>query len=107
MIAQIAAADEMGIFHASAKTTRGCLTTDDGWIGSLLASAAKTGKLETVFVEIFHHEDAALQGLRDLDPGHGLDTTDGRSYSEMTVDGLTEICHRLNNLTLRGHLQGK
>ncbi len=106
LIAQIAAADEMGMFHCSSKTTRGCLTTDDGWIGSLLASAAKTGKLKNVFVEIFHHEDPALEGLRNLDPGHGLDTTDGRSYSQTTVDGLEEVCHRLNNLTLRGHLQG-
>lgn len=106
LIAQIAAANEMGMFHCSAKTTRGCLTTDDGWIGALLASAAKTGKLKNVFVEIFHHEDPALEGLRKLDPGHGLDTTDGRSYSETVVDGLVEITHRLNNLVLRGHLQG-
>lgn len=104
LIAQIAAADEMGMFHCSAKTTRGCLTTDDGWIGALLASAAKTGKLKNVFVEIFHHEDPALEGLRNLDPGHGLDTTDGRTYSETVVDGMVEIAHRLNNLVLRGHL---
>ena len=106
LIWQIAEAGEMGMFHCSAKTTRGCLTTDDGWIGALLATAAKTGNLENVFVEIFHHEDPALEGLRNLDPGHGLDTTDGRSYSEMVVEGLVDITHRLNNLVLRGHLQG-
>lgn len=106
LISQIAAADEMGMFHCSAKTTRGCLTTDDGWIGALLASAAKTGKLKNVFVEIFHHEDPALEGLRNLDPGHGLDTTDGRTYSETVVEGIVETTHRLNNLVLRGYLQG-
>ncbi len=105
LIAQIAESGEMGMFHASAKTTRGCLTTDDGWIGALLAAAAKTGKLEYVFVELFHHEDPALQGLRDLDPGHGLDTTDGRTYSEAVADGVTEVAHRLNNLVLRGYLK--
>lgn len=104
LIAQIAATDEMGMFHCSAKTTRGCLTTDDGWIGALLTSAAKTGKLKNVFVEIFHHEDPALEGLRNLDPGHGLDTTDGRTYSETVVEGMVDITHRLNNLALRGHL---
>lgn len=105
LIRELAAADEMGMFHASAKTTRGCLSTDDGWIGALLTAAAKTGKLEFVFVEIFHHEDPALQGLRDLDPGHGIDTTDGRSYSETLIDGLTETARRLNNLVARGFLK--
>jgi hypothetical protein len=105
LIAQIAEADEMGMFHASAKTTRGCLSTDDGWIGALLAAAAKTGKLEYVFVELFHHEDPALEGLRNLDPGHGLDTTDGRTYSEAVIDGVEWVARRLNNLVLRGILK--
>jgi len=105
LIAEIAAAGEMGMFHASAKTTRGCLSTDDGWIGALLAAAAKTGKLEYVFVELFHHEDPALEGLRQLDPGHGLDTTDGRSYREAVVDGVVEVARRLNNLVVRGLLK--
>ena len=78
-IAEIAASDEFSMFHASAKTTRGCLSTDDGWIGALLTAAAKTGKLETVFVEMFHHDDVALEAQRNLEPGHGGDTTDGRS----------------------------
>lgn len=106
LIEQIAASDEMGMFHASAKTTRGCLSTDDGWIGALLTACARTGKLEYVFVELFHHEDPALQGLRDLDPGHGLDTTDGRSYSEAVADGLGDVARRLNNLVTRGILEG-
>ena len=105
LIAQLAASDEMGMFHASAKTTRGCLSTDDGWIGALLTAAAKTGKLEYVFVEIFHHEDAALQGLRDMDPGHGIDTRDGRSYSQTVVDGVVDVTRRLNNLVARGFLK--
>jgi len=104
-IEDLAASDEMGMFHASAKTTRGCLTTDDGWIGALMAAAAKTGKLEYVFVEVFHHEDPALEGLRALDPGHGIDTTDGRSYSETVIDGVVEVTHRLNNLVARGMLK--
>jgi hypothetical protein len=103
-IAELAAANEMGLFHASAKTTRGCLTTDDGWIGALLASAAKTGQLKHAFVELFHHEDVALETLRDAVDGHGVDTTDGRSYSEVVIDGLVEVARRLNNLKARGLL---
>lgn len=105
LIAAVAAADEMGTFHASAKTTRGCLSTDDGWIGALLAAAAKTGRLEYVFVEIFHHEDPALEALRQLDPGHGIDTRDGRSYREAVIDGVVDVARRLNNLVARGHLK--
>jgi len=90
------------MFHASAKTTRGCLTTDDGWISALLAACAKTGKLETVFVEAFHHEDEALVGLRTADPGHGVDTLDGRSYDQLVVDGLADVGRRLNNFVARG-----
>jgi len=103
-IARIAEADELGIFHASAKTTRGCLTTDDGWIGALLAAAARTGKLEYVFVEIFNHEDPALEPLRNLGLGHSIDTTDGRSYHELVLHGLTDVSHRLNNFVSRGLL---
>ena len=106
LIAEIAATDELGIFHASAKTTRGCLTTDDGWIGALLTAAAKTGKLEFVFVEVFHHEDDALAGLRQLAPGHGVDTTDGRRYTALVLDGLADVGRRLNTLTARGFLPG-
>ncbi len=103
-IEEIGAAGAFGIFHASAKTTRGCLSTDDGWIGALLTASAKTGKLHTCFVEVFHHEDDALQGLRDFEPGHGIDTTDGRSYDQVVVDGLNETGRRLNNLVARGVL---
>lgn len=105
LIAQVAAAGEMGTFHASAKTTRGCLSTDDGWIGALLAAAAKTGQLKYVFVEIFHHEDPALEALRQLDPGHGIDTTDGRTYREAVIDGVVDVARRLNNLVTRGYLE--
>jgi hypothetical protein len=104
IIADLAAADELGIFHCSSPTTRGCFSTDDGWIGALLTAAAKTGKLEHVFVEFFDHTDPALELLRKLDPGHGVDTRDGRSYTELTVDGLVEVAHRLNNLSTRGIL---
>ena len=68
------------------------------------SAAAKSGKLEFVFVELFHHEDPALEALRNLDPGHGIDTTDGRTYSEAVADGLEETARRLNNLVTRGHL---
>ena len=104
LIAEIAKAGHMGIYHASCPTTRGCLSTDDGWIGATLRAAAATGKLETVFVELFHHEDPALEGLRNLDSGHGIDTRDGRSYTQATIDALVETAHRLNNLKARGIL---
>ncbi|MFT5122509.1 MAG: hypothetical protein ACI9TH_001472 [Kiritimatiellia bacterium] len=105
IIQEIAAAGAMGIFHASAHTTRGCLSTDDGWIAALLTQVAKTGTLEYAFVEVFHHEDPALEGLRNLDAGHGIDTTDGRDYDQVTLDGLIDVAHRLNNLVARGMLK--
>jgi hypothetical protein len=100
-----AAAGALGIFHASAKTTRGCLSTDDGWIGALLTACAQTGCLEMAFVELFHHEDPALELLRELDSGHGIDTTDGRSYDEAVLDGLVDVGRRLNNLVNRRMLE--
>jgi hypothetical protein len=102
LIEEIGANDGMSIFHASAKTTRGCLSTDDGWIGSLMAACAKTGKLEYVFGEMFHHDDIALEPLRNAVPGHGFDTTDGRSYDETLADGLNDLGRRLNNFAGRG-----
>lgn len=104
IIEEIANAGALGIFHASAKTTRGCLSTDDGWIGALLAACAATGCLKMAFVELFHHEDPALEALRNLDPGHGIDTTDDRSYDDAVLDGLVEVGRRLNNLVTRGVL---
>ena len=73
VIKDLAKTDALGIFHASAKTTRGCLSTDDGWIGALLAAYAPTGKLKHVFVELFHHQDPALEPLRKAVKGHGVD----------------------------------
>ena len=105
LIDRIAAAGELGIFHASAKTTRGCLSTDDGWIGALLTAMARTGELRQVFVEVFDHTDPALERLRSLDPGHGVDTRDGRCYNEVVADGLADIARRLNNLAARGILK--
>jgi len=104
LIARIGAAGRLGCFHASAPTTRGCLSTDDGWIGALLSAAARTGSLRHVFVEAFRHDEPALAGLRELDPGHGVDTTDGRDYTHLVVDGLAETARRLNNLKARGIL---
>lgn len=104
LIAELAAAGHMGIFHASAKTTRGCLSSDDGWIAATLAAAAKTGKLEIVLVEAFRHDDPALEALRNAVPGHGVDTRDSRSYTQVIIDGLVDTAHRLNNLKARGFL---
>ena len=101
VIKELAKADALGIFHASAKTTRGCLSTDDGWIGALLAAYAPTGKLKHVFVELFHHQDPALAPLRKAVKGHGVDTTDGRTYNKCVTDGVIEVAHRLNNLAAR------
>ncbi|MFM2220262.1 MAG: hypothetical protein RLZZ553_10 [Verrucomicrobiota bacterium] len=104
LIAEIAAAGHFGIFHASAKTTRGCLSTDDGWIAATMAAAAKAGALKTVFVEMFHHEDEALASLRAAVPGHGVNTLDGRTYTQAVIDGLVDVTRRLNNLQARGML---
>jgi hypothetical protein len=62
--------------------------------------------MDTVFVEAFHHEDPALEGLRNLDPRHGVDTRDGRTYDQLVLDGLADVGHRLNNLVARGMLAG-
>jgi len=104
VISEIAAGGALGIFHASAKTTRGCLSTDDGWVGALLTACANTGSLEFAFVEMFHHEDPALEGLRSFVPNHGIDTLDGRSYHEAVLDAVLEVTRRLNNLVNRGVL---
>ncbi len=101
VIKEMGEAEGFSMFHASAKTTRGCLSTDDGWIGNLLTACAETGKLEIVLVELFHHADDALAGLREAEPGHGIDTTDGRTYSETVCDGLETVTRRLNNLVNR------
>jgi hypothetical protein len=71
----------------------------------MLAAAARTGELRHVFVEVFHHEDPALEPLRKMDPGHGIDTRDGRSYTEVTTEALRAVGHRLNNLVSRGILK--
>lgn len=105
VIKDLAKREALGIFHASAKTTRGCLSTDDGWIGALLAAYAPTGKLKHVFVELFHHQDPALEALRQAVPGHGVDTTDGRTYNKTVTDGIIEVTHRLNNLAARKLIQ--
>ena len=111
MIAQIGAARELSVFHASAKTTRGCLSTDDGWVGAMLAAVARTGELKHAFVEVFHHQDPALQGLRELDDGFGMDTRCGggagagdRSYRDVVQDGLVDVERRLRSLEARGIL---
>ena len=104
LISEIAQAGELGGFHASAPSTRGCLSSDDGWIGALLAACQETGKLELCFIELFHHEDPALQALRDLVPAHGLDTTNGRSYTKTLLDGLEQLTHRLAFLDKRSSI---
>ena len=103
-IADLTAAGELGSFHCSVPTTRGCLTSDDGWIPALLAACARSGKLHSAFVELFRHDDAALEPLRKLEPGHGVDTTGGRTYTQVMVDGLIETTRRLNNYKARGIL---
>lgn len=104
LVGKIAEAGELGVFHASAKTTRGCLSSDDGWVGGMLAAMAGTGTLKHVYVEMFDHQDEALEGLRQLEPGFGVDTRDGRSYNEVVADGLGDVARRLNSLAVRGVL---
>lgn len=95
VIREIAAAGALGTFHASSKTTRGCLTSDEGWINALLDTCLETGKLETVIVEAFDHTDEALQPLRDAVEGHGVDTTKGRTYDQLIYDGLQLVNSRI------------
>ncbi len=104
LVEAIARTGELGAFHASAKTTRGCLSCDDGWIGGMLAAIAATGALRQVYVEIFDHRDPALAALRQLEAGFGIDTRDGRSYTQTVADGLGDVARRLNNLAARGML---
>ncbi|MCU0795102.1 MAG: hypothetical protein MUF31_04120 [Akkermansiaceae bacterium] len=104
LVAEIAAGGGLGIMHASAKTTRGCLSTDDGWVAALISAGAESGELRQVFVEMFHHEDPALEALRSLDPKHGVDTCDGRDYTQVVADGLAGVARMLNNFVSRGIL---
>lgn len=104
LIYELADAGELGPFHCSVPTTRGCLTSDDGWIPALLAACARSGKLHSAFVELFRHDDPAMEALRKLDPRHGVDTTGGRTYTEVMIDGLVETARRLNNYKARGIL---
>ena len=66
-----------------------------------MRACAETGKLEYVLVEIFHHADEGLAPLRERVKGHGVDTTDGRSYDQLMLDGVSDMARRLNNLTAR------
>jgi hypothetical protein len=85
------------MLHASARTTRGSLTTDAAWIGSLLRVAEDTGRLRQVLVEIFDHTDPALELLRALGFGFGIDTRDGRSYEDLVVEGLAMTARHLGH----------
>lgn len=106
LIAEVAAGGGLGVMHASAPTTRGCLSTDDGWVSAILGAAARTGEMKQVFVEMFDHEDEALQPLRELDSGHGVDTRDGRDYVQVVADGLENTARVLNNYVARGIIPG-
>jgi hypothetical protein len=101
LIHQLAGDGQFEVFHASAPTTRGCVSSDECWISSLLAAAAISGALKYVIVEVFHHADPALQALREYDPNHGIDTSCGRTYQEIVHHNLTDIALRLNNLKNR------
>lgn len=96
LIQDIASKDGLGMMHASCPTTRGCLTNDQSWIAPLLETAHATGKLTQVLVEIFHHQDPTLQPLRDAVPGHGTDTTQGKSYPQLVADGLAKVSQILS-----------
>jgi hypothetical protein len=102
IISEMGEHDQIGPFHCSAPTTRGCLSSDDGWVSALLRANAETGKLPSAFVELFRHDDQAFAELRELVAGHGVDTTMGRTYIEVVVDGLVDTVRRLNNLKNRG-----
>ena len=102
IISELGEHDQIGPFHCSAPTTRGCLSSDDGWVSALLRANAETGKLPSAFVELFRHDDQAFAELRELVAGHGVDTTMGRTYIEVVVDGLVDTVRRLNNLKNRG-----
>ena len=44
-------------------------------------------RLDSQRAEAFDHADEALAPLRALDPGHGVDTRDGRDYTQVVADG--------------------
>ena len=75
-----------GSFHCSVPT-RVARRTMVG--GSVAHCQCQNWSVEERFVELFRHNDPALP-LRKLEPGHGIDTTLGRTYTEVTVDGLID-----------------
>ena len=52
-------------------------------------------------MELCHHQDPALAALRKAVKGHGVNTTDGRTYNKTVTDGVIDVAHRLNNLAAR------
>ena len=60
---------------------------------------------ETVVVEVFRHDDPALEPLRQFDPRHGTDTTQGRSYVQVIADNIKSVTMHLNNLQAIGDLK--
>ena len=105
LINEIANSEEFNLFHASVPTTRGCQSSDRGWIPPLLRAVAETGRLEYAIIEVFDHTDPILEALREYDPQHGVDTTDGRTYSQTVVDNLALLVHQLNYLYKAGFLK--
>ena len=43
----------------------------------------------------------SLAPLRKAVKGHGVNTTDGRTYNKAVTDGIIDVTHRLNNLAAR------
>ncbi len=97
-IRQLAESGELSVFHASVHTTRGCLSSDNGWIAPLLKVFAEVGCLEYAIVEVFKHTDPILEPLRKYDANHGVDTTYGRAYTDIVIHNLVNLTHQLNYL---------
>ena len=100
VIKDLAKNDALGIFHASAKTTRDASPPTTGGSGPCLPPMPRRVSSSTLR-ELFHHQDPALARCRKAVKGHGVNTTDGRTYNKAVTDGIIDVTHRLNNLAAR------
>ena len=105
LIAESASRGEFNVFHASVPTTRGCHASDRGWVAPLLKVAVDAGRLEYVFIEVFQHSDPILEALREYDPRHGVDTSEGRGYIDVVCDNLGYLANQLNSLQCQSSVE--
>lgn len=98
---------EHGTFHASEPTTRGRIGFNNNTaVVDELRSAARDGRLQNVFVELFVCDGPETQPMRDNIDGYGIDTYDGDIITG-TIDSLVVVQNEINELVRTGVLAAR